>query len=488
MNKKITDLEPKALWMHFNDICQVPHPSKKEDRIRKFMADYGKKNGLETIVDKTGNVIIRKPATPGMEKRMGVILQGHMDMVPQANSGSAHDFEKDPIQPWIDDEWVRAKETTLGADNGMGVAAAMSILEAKNLVHGPVEVLITTDEETGMTGAQGLESGLLKGDILMNLDSEDEGELYVGCAGGIDAVASGAYTQEKLPAGYVGYTLSAKGMKGGHSGMDIILGRANANKVLFRFLYEISKKIDVKIATVQGGSLRNAIPREAFATVAVAEDKTSKFEKEVKTMNKIVKKEYALVEPTIEFFCEKAKAPAKVMDSKSQAQYVRAIYACPNGVERMSDSMAGLVETSDNLAVISIKNGKVSVAALVRSSVNTAKDDLAHKIAATFELVEGCTVKLSGSYPGWNPNMDSAILKVAQETYKKLYGKTPEIKAIHAGLECGLLGAKYPNWDMISFGPTIRSPHSPDERVHIASVDKFWKFLVEILKNIPEKN
>jgi dipeptidase D len=487
MNKKITELEPKALWAHFYDICQVPHPSKKEDKIRQFMVDFGKKTGLETIVDKIGNVIIRKPATPGMENRKGIVLQGHMDMVPQANSGSTHDFEKDPIKPWIDGEWMRATETTLGADNGMGVAAAMAILEAKDLVHGPIEALITTDEETGMTGAQGLEAGLLKGDILMNLDSEDEGELYVGCAGGIDAVATGKYDEEPVSKNYTGYALTAKGMKGGHSGMDIILGRANANKVLFRFLYEISKKMEVKIASVQGGSLRNAIPREAFATVAVPADKVAKFEKEVKTLEKIVKKEFAATEPTLEFFCEKAKTPAKVMNAKSQAQYVRAIYACPNGVERMSDSMAGLVETSDNLAVISIKNGKVSVAALVRSSVNSAKDDLAQKIAATFELVEGCTVKLSGSYPGWNPNMNSDILKTAQETYKKLYGKVPEIKAIHAGLECGLLGAKYPNWDMISLGPTIRSPHSPDERVNIPSVDKFWKFLVEILKNVPKK-
>ena len=485
MSTKITDLEPKALWAHFDAICQVPHPSKKEDKIRKFMVDFGKKAGLETIVDKVGNVIIRKPATPGMENRMGVVLQGHMDMVPQANSGSPHNFETDPIQPWIDGEWVRAKETTLGADNGMGVAAAMAILEAKNLAHGPIEALITTDEETGMTGAKGLEPGLLKGDILMNLDSEDEGELYVGCAGGIDAVATGRYVEEKLPAGYVGYTLSAKGMKGGHSGMDIILGRANANKVLFRFLYEITKKIDLKIASVKGGSLRNAIPREAFATVALPEEKVAKMKRELRTFEKIVKKEYALVEPTLEFSCQKAKKPAKVMDSNSQSQYIRAIYACPNGVERMSDSMEGLVETSDNLAVIKIKNGKVNVAALVRSSVDTAKDDLARKVAATFELVEGCTVKLSGSYPGWNPNMNSAILKVAQETYQKMYGKIPETKAIHAGLECGLLGAKYPNWDMISFGPTIRSPHSPDERVNIPTVDKFWKFLVEILKNIP---
>jgi dipeptidase D len=487
MSKKITELEPKALWAHFNDICQVPHPSKKEDKIRKFMVDFGKKAGLETIVDEVGNVIIRKPATPGMEKRMGVVLQGHMDMVPQANSGSPHDFEKDPIQPWIDGEWLRAKETTLGADNGMGIAAAMTILEAKNLVHGPIEALITTDEETGMTGAKGLKPELLKGDILINLDSEDEGELYVGCAGGIDVVATGKYTEEKLPAGYVGYNLSAKGMKGGHSGMDIVLGRANANKVLFRFFYDITKKMDMKIASVQGGSLRNAIPREAFATVAIPENKASEFEKEVQSLEKVVKNEYALVEPDLEFFCEKTKSPATVMDDKSQSQYIRAIYACPNGVERMSDSMAGLVETSDNMAVITIENGDVSVATLVRSSIDTAKDDLAYKIAATFELVEGCTVELSGSYPGWNPNMNSAILKVAQETYKKMYGKIPEVKAIHAGLECGLLGAKYPNWDMISFGPTIRSPHSPDERVHIASVDKFWKFLIEILKNIPEK-
>ena len=487
MSKEITNLEPKALWAHFHDICQVPHPSKKEDKIRKFFVDYGKKNGLETIVDKVGNVIIRKPATPGMEKRMGVVLQGHMDMVPQKNSDCTHDFEKDPIQPWIDGEWVRAKETTLGADNGMGVAAAMAILEAKNLVHGPIEALITTDEETGITGAQGLESGLLKGDILINLDSEEEGELCVGCAGGIDVVASGKYTEEKLSTGYVGYTLSAKGMKGGHSGLDIHLGRANANKVLFRFLYDISKKMDVKVASVQGGSLRNAIPREAFATVAVSEKESSKFEKEVKVMEKIVKNEYAFVEPTIEFFCEKTTVPAKVMGVKSQSQYVRAIYACPNGVERMSDSIAGLVETSDNLSVISIKNERVSVALLVRSSVDTAKEDLAQKIVAAFELVEGCSAKLSGSYPGWTPNMNSSIMKVGQETYKKLYGKTPEMKAAHAGLECGILGAKYPNWDMISFGPTICFPHSPDEKVHIASVEKFWKFLIEILKNIPEK-
>jgi dipeptidase D len=487
MSKKITELEPKALWGHFNDICQVPHPSKKEEKIRQFFVNFGKKNGLETIVDKPGNVIIRKPATSGMEKRMGVVLQGHMDMVPQANSGSTHNFETDPIETWIDGEWMRAKETTLGADNGMGVAAAMAILEAKDLVHGPIEALITTDEETGMTGAKGLESGLLKGDILINLDSEDEGELYVGCAGGIDAVATGTYKEENLPAGYVGYNLSAIGMKGGHSGMDIILGRANANKVLFRFFYETSSKTDLKIASVKGGSLRNAIPREAFATVAVPADKADLLEKEVKALEKILKSEYALVEPTLEFSCKKTETPAKVMDSKSQSQYICAIYACPNGVERMSDSMTGLVETSDNQAIVEIENGKISVACLVRSSVDTAKDDLAQKIKATFELVDGCTVELSGSYPGWNPNMNSAILKTAQETYQKLYGKIPEIKAIHAGLECGLLGAKYPNWDMISFGPTIRSPHSPDERVHVASVEKFWKFLVEILKNIPEK-
>ncbi|MDR0364627.1 MAG: aminoacyl-histidine dipeptidase [Bacteroidales bacterium] len=487
MSKEIKNLEPRALWGHFYDMCQTPHPSKKEDRIRKFLVDYGKKLGLETIVDETGNVIIRKPATKGMENKMGVILQGHMDMVPQANSDIKHNFETDPIEPYIDGEWVRAKGTTLGADNGMGVAAGMAILEAKDLIHGPIEVLITTDEETGMTGANGLKSGILHGDILINLDSEDEGELYVGCAGGLDATITGKYSEEKVPAGFIAYKISGKGMKGGHSGMDIILGRANANKVLFRFFYEALKKIDMRIADVQGGSLRNAIPREAFATVTVPESQAKAFESLIKKMEKIFRNEYALVEPSLEFFCEKTKMPEKVMNIAEQAKYVRAIYACPNDVERMSNAMLGLVETSDNLAIVNIKKGKVDAKILIRSSVDTAKQDLANKIASVFQLVEGCNIKFSGSYPGWNPNMDSAILKIAQATYKKLYKKTPEIKAIHAGLECGILGSKYPKWDMISFGPTIRSPHSPDERVNIPSVEKFWKFLTEILKDIPEK-
>lgn len=487
MSKEIKDLEPKALWGHFYDMSQVPRPSKKEEKIRKFMADYGKKLGLETIVDEIGNVIIRKPATKGMENRMGVILQGHMDMVPQANSDVKHDFETDPITTYIDGEWVKAKGTTLGADNGMGVAAGMAVLEAKDLVHGPIEVLITTDEETGMTGANGLKAGILKGDILMNLDSEDEGELYVGCAGGVDATIAEKYSEERTPNGFTGYKITGKGMKGGHSGMDIVLGRANANKVMFRFLYEACKKMDLRIASVQGGTLRNAIPREAFAVVAVPEEKAKAFETLVKKMEKIFKAEFALVEPTLEFFCEKAKTPEKVMEPIAQAKSVRAIYACPNGVERMSNAMEGLVETSDNLAIVEIKKGKFDAKILIRSSVDTAKQDLANKIASVFELIDGFSVKFSGAYPGWNPNMESPILKVAQETYKKLYGKIPEIKAIHAGLECGILGSKYPNWDMISFGPTIRSPHSPDERVNIASVEKFWKFLTEMLKDVPEK-
>lgn len=488
MSKEIINLEPKALWENFYDMTQVPRPSKKEDKIREFMANYGKKLGLETIVDEVGNVIIRKPATPGMENKKGVILQGHMDMVPQANSDSKHNFETDPIETYVDGEWVKAKGTTLGADNGMGVAAGMAVLAAKDLKHGPIEVLITTDEETGMTGANGLKPGVLKGDILMNLDSEDEGELYVGCAGGLDANIAGKYVEETLVPGYTGYKVSAKGMKGGHSGMDIALGRANANKVMFRFLYEAMKKLDIKISSLQGGSLRNAIPREAFATVAVPEAKTSAFEKLVKKMAQVFQAEYALVEPTLEFFCEHTTTPKKVMDADAQAKYIRAIYACPNDVERMSNAMEGLVETSDNLAIVNINKGAVDVKILIRSSVDTAKEDLANKIASVFELIEDCSIKFSGAYPGWNPNMESAILKVAQETYQKLYGTVPEIKAVHAGLECGILGAKYPNWDMISFGPTIRSPHSPDERVNIASVDKFWKFLVEILKNIPDKN
>ncbi len=486
MSKEILNLEPKAIWENFYALTQVPRPSKNEDAIQDYMVKFGEDLGLETIKDATGNIIIRKPATPGMEDRKGVILQGHLDMVPQKNADTAHDFDKDPIDAYIDGDWVTAKGTTLGADNGMGVAAAMAVLQSKDLAHGPVEALFTCDEETGMTGAFGLEPNVLKGDILLNMDSEDEGELYVGCAGGIDANISFKYEEEAMPAGYVACKLYMKGLKGGHSGMEIILGRGNSNKLLFRFLKYAAVNFDMKLVAVDGGSLRNAIPRESFAVVAVPEKHKDDFVAAMAKFEAIYKAELSAVEPDLEFFAEPVDLPAKAFTNDSQMKLINAIYACPNGVIRMSDDMPGLVETSTNLARVVSENGVVTIQALLRSSVNSAKEDLSEAIKATFELI-GADVVLEGEYPGWKPNMNSPILTAMQNVYNDKFGKIPEIKAIHAGLECGLLGAVYPNWDMISFGPTIRFPHSPDEKVKIDTVAKFWDFLVETLKNIPVK-
>lgn len=486
MSKEILSLEPKAIWENFYSLTQIPRPSKHEDAIQDFMMKFGQDLGLETIKDAAGNIIIKKPATKGMENRMGVVMQGHLDMVPQKNADTQHDFEKDPIHAMIDGEWVTAKGTTLGADNGMGVAAAMAVLQAKDIEHGPIEALFTSDEETGMTGAFGLQPGILNADILLNMDSEDEGELYVGCAGGIDANITLKYKEEKLEKGYLGYKLYMKGLKGGHSGMEIILGRGNSNKLLFRFLRYATQNFKLKLVSVDGGSLRNAIPRESFAVVAIPEKYNDKFLAAVAEFEATYKAELSAVEPDLAFFAEATDAPKKAFKKKNQKNLINAIYACPNGVIRMSDDMPGLVETSLNLARVVSENGVVTIQALLRSSVNSAKDDLGQMVASTFELA-GAKVKLEGEYPGWKPNMASPILKTMQEVYNNKYGKIPEIKAIHAGLECGLLGAVYPNWDMISFGPTIRYPHSPDEKVKINTVGKFWDFLVETLKNIPVK-
>ncbi|MFZ5941061.1 MAG: aminoacyl-histidine dipeptidase [Bacteroidota bacterium] len=482
----IKNLKPQEIWKNFDLLTQIPRPSKKEAAVIAFVKKFGEDLGLETIVDETGNVIIRKPATPGMEKRKGVVLQGHLDMVPQKNGDKVFDFEKDPIEAYVDGEWVTANGTTLGADNGIGVAAAMAVLESKTLKHGMIEALFTIDEETGMTGAFGLKPGLLKGDILMNLDSEDEGELYVGCAGGIDVSAYKEYKEESAPAGMKAYKVVAKGMKGGHSGMDIILGRANANKVLYRFLMQAESDFGIRIAETAGGDLRNAIPREAMATLLVPAEKTAAFETFVKGYEKIYRSEFSETEPDLVFFCEAAAMPAKVMNADDQRRVIRAVFACPNGVQRMSSSVSGLVETSNNLAVVKVKDGKFTAYNLTRSSVDSAKEATAWKIAAVFHLIDA-KVELTGDYPGWKPNMNSPVLKTMQNVYEKKFGKVPEIKAIHAGLECGLLGGVYPNLDMISFGPTIRFPHSPDEKVKIDTVMKFWDFLVSTLENVPEK-
>lgn len=486
MSKDILNLQPAALWKNFYELTQIPRPSKKEDKIQEFMVSFGKSLGLETIKDEVGNVIIRKPATPGMENRQGVILQGHLDMVPQKNSDTKHNFETDPIDARVDGEWVKANGTTLGADNGMGVAAAMAILQSKDIQHGPIEALFTCDEETGMTGAFGLKGGILHGDILMNLDSEDEGELYIGCAGGTNANVSLSYEESEVPNDVTAFKLSVTGLKGGHSGVDIHLGRGNSNKVLNRFMWEASMDLGLRLSSIDGGSLRNAIPRESFAVVTVPNSNIHQFHNAVKAFEGIVRKELSAVEPDMKVTAVETEMPAYLMDEKAQRALLFSVYGCPNGVIRMSNEMPGLVETSTNLAIVKSDKGNVNISCLLRSSVDSAKEDLEQMMQSVFELA-GAKVIFNGQYPGWKPNPDSVILKQMQNIYQKKYGKIPEIKAIHAGLECGLLGGVYKNWDMISFGPTIRYPHSPDEKVNIETVQKFYDFLVETLKQVPVK-
>jgi dipeptidase D len=482
----IAELQPKEVWKHFYALTQIPRPSKKEQKAAEYILQFGKKLGLKSVMDETGNVVISKPATKGMEKCKGIILQAHIDMVPQKNSDKKHDFAKDPIDTYVDGEWVKANGTTLGADNGIGVAAAMAVLESKTIEHGDLEVLITIDEETGMTGAKNLSPKALKGDILINLDSEDEGELYVGCAGGLDGTFTLKYKKEKTPADLLPMQLNITKFKGGHSGMDINLGRANANKVMFRLLKKLTKDVDARLASIEGGNMRNAIPREAVAVILIEKDKEKELKKIVTDFKKTITAEYSAVEPEFDITVKSAAKPDEIMDKKTQITLIDAVYACPHGVVRFSDSMAGLVETSNNLAIVKSENGTIQIKCLMRSSVATAKADLAEKMESTFRMA-GAKIEFTGEYSGWKPNVNSPILAAMQDTYKKLYKKVPEIKAIHAGLECGIFGGIYPKWDMISFGPTIRHPHSPDEKVNIASVDKFWKFLVATLKNAPKK-
>ncbi|HEY3369568.1 MAG TPA: aminoacyl-histidine dipeptidase [Prolixibacteraceae bacterium] len=488
MSNEITKLTPVEVWENFYQLTRIPRPSYHEEEVRKFIADFGKGLGLETIQDEAGNVIVRKPATAGMEKRKGVILQGHLDMVPQKNSDKDHDFTKDPIETVIDGEWVRANGTTLGSDNGIGVAAAMAVLASKDLAHGPIEALFTATEETGMDGANGIKPGILKGDILLNMDSEDEGELYVGCAGGEDASIQFKFTETPVPAESIAFRLNVTGLKGGHSGLDIALGRGNANKIFFRLLKETYKTCGVRLASINGGNLRNAIPREAFGVITVPYEKADKLVGQIAGLTSIIKRELTVTEPTLKIDLSKTEMPASLIDLKTQINLTHAIVACPNGAIRMSDSMPGLVETSTNLAIVISDNATktIDISCLMRSSVDSARAELGSRMDSVFTLA-GAEVTLKGGYPGWKPNMESPILKTMQQVYKSKFGRVPEIKAIHAGLECGILGGTYPNWDMISFGPTIRFPHSPDEKVNIESVGKFWDFLVETLKNIPAK-
>ena len=482
----IKDLEPKALWSNFYSLTRCPRPSKHEEAVRDFLVDWAKNKKIDCRVDKVGNVIMTKPATKGMENRCPVVLQAHMDMVPQARAGKVHDFLKDPIETKIVDDWVYACDTTLGADDGLGVAAIMAVFESKTIKHGPLEALITTDEETGMTGAFGLKAGELHGDYLLNLDSETEGELYVGCAGGIDAAISIPYATEKASKGMVAYKLTIGGLKGGHSGMEINTGRTNANKLLFRHLRWVAE-CGIRLISIEGGNMRNAIPRDAEAVLAMPKEHEECILAEFDKVAGWVKKELANVEPDFFMKYEKVRMNPTVIDEEGTQKIINLMMVAPNGVIRMSKDMEGLVETSLNLAIAkTTASKKFVVYALLRSSVDTAKGALAERLVCLAELAGGkCT--LSGAYPGWKPNMESALLKSMKQTYKKLYKKEPAVMAIHAGLECGLLGGKYPDMEMISFGPTLQSPHSPDERANIPSCVKFYDFLLASLEAIPVK-
>ncbi len=483
MNQEVRNLEPKALWNHFANLNAVPRPSKKEERVIQFMKDFGANLGLETIEDAVGNVIIRKPATAGMEDRSAVVMQSHLDMVHQKNSDTQFNFDTQGIEMYVEGDWVKANGTTLGADNGLGVATIMAVLASTEIAHPSLEALFTIDEETGMTGAMGLEGGLLKGDILLNLDTEEDDEIGVGCAGGVDVTANGTYTVRTAPTDAQAYTITVKGLQGGHSGMDIIKGLGNANKLMNRLLASVS---DIAmIAQVNGGSLRNAIPRESVAKVVVTTQNISTFVSAIEKTQFEIIEEFNLLESDLTIETEKITTPTMVMDPFDQAKFVKAVYAAHNGVFRMSPAIADLVETSNNIAKVTLENGAIKIECLTRSSVASSKDDMANTLKAVFELA-GYSVDCSGSYPGWAPNMDSPILKVLDALYEKMNGEKAHVAACHAGLECGILGQNYPAMDMISFGPTIKGAHSPDERASISSTQKYWKFVVEILKNIPK--
>lgn len=486
MSSEIRQLEPKALWNKFADLNAIPRPSKKEERIIKFMKEFGHNLGLETIEDEVGNVIIRKPATTGMEDRKPVVMQSHLDMVHQKNNDTQFDFDTQGIEMFVEGDWVKARGTTLGADNGLGVATIMAILESDTIAHPALEALFTIDEETGMTGAKGLKGGLLNGTILLNLDTEEDDEIGVGCAGGVDVTATRDYKEEETPEFKLGYTIVLKGLQGGHSGMQIHEGLGNANKLMNRLLFDGFEKYGLRISEIDGGSLRNAIPRESKALVVIDAVHEVVFESEIKDHVDIIKTEFKTMEPDLEISISKTETPEKIMDLGVQEGLTRALYAACNGVYRMSPDIKGLVEASNNIARVVVKDGRIKIGCLTRSSVESSKLDLANTLRATFELT-GCDVEFSGDYPGWAPNMDSAILKVMVPIYERLNnGEKPHVAACHAGLECGILGTNYPEMDMISFGPNIKGAHSPDERAQISSTQKYWEFVIEILKNIPK--
>lgn len=486
MTKEIRNIAPKTVWNHFSDLNAVPRPSKKEEKIIQFMVDFGSRLQLDTSVDKVGNVIIKKPASPGMEDRKTIVMQGHLDMVHQKNAETTFDFEKEGINMFVDGDWVKAKGTTLGADNGLGVAAIMAVLSSTTIEHPAIEALFTIDEETGMTGAMGLQPNVLKGEILLNLDTEEDDEIGIGCAGGIDITATKKYIQDPLPKNTTAFNITVNGLQGGHSGMDIIKGLGNANKIMNRLLFDGFTNYGLRIAKLNGGGLRNAIPRESFATIVVDKDSESSFLSNTKSLVENIKNEYASLEKELNIEIKATDSPAKVIDIDAQEKLIKAIYTTLNGVYRMSPDVEGLVETSNNIAKVAADNGNIQLLCLTRSSSESNKWDLANAIKSGFELAN-FNVLFSGTYPGWLPNKNSSILQVVENTYVSLFKEKPNVAACHAGLECGILGKNYPNMEMISFGPNIKGAHSPDERAQISSTQKFWKLLLEVLKNIPKK-
>jgi dipeptidase D len=486
----LSQLKPSSLWQLFEKICSIPHPSKHEQKISLWIQSWATELGLSVKEDAIGNLFIKKPATLGMEDRQGIILQAHMDMVPQKNSDTEHNFQTDPIRPYIisesDGDWVTAEGTTLGADNGVGLASALAVLASNDIAHGPIEVLVTIDEEAGMSGAFGLEAGWLDGDILINTDSEQEGEIYMGCAGGIDGSATFALTFDTVPTDFQAFNLSLSGLKGGHSGVDIHTGRANANKLLVRFLLDASNLFDLRLTELNGGSLRNAIPREANASFVIAKDQIEPLKAKLAHYISTIKANLDAIETNINMLLISPEDFDQCWGSVTQHNILRALNACPNGVIRMSDDIKGIVESSLNLGVIQTRGKKFNALVLIRSLHNDGRLETQRTVQSVFELA-GADIKFTGAYPGWKPDTDSAIMKTVRDTYAELFGKTPEVMVIHAGLECGLFKTAYPHWDMVSIGPTIKFPHSPDEKIEIAAVALYWQLLVAVLTKAPKK-
>lgn len=483
---EIKNLKPECVWKNFYSLTQVPHPSGHLEKIREFLMGFAKEIGVEAFVDKAGNIVMRKPATPGMENRKTVILQAHMDMVPQKDITSSHDFENDPIETYIDGEWVRAKGTTLGADNGLGVAAIMAVMEAKDLKHGPIEALITADEETGMFGANALPEGELEGEILLNLDTEQEGELIIGSAGGVDITATLEYKEVESDKNDVAVKISIKGLKGGHSGLEIGEGRGNANKMMARIVREAIADDDAQLASWHGGNMRNAIPRDAEVVLTLPKENVEDLKSLAADYKDTFNDEYKGIEENIEVIVEETELPANVLPQEIQDNLVDAIYAAHNGVWRYIPSIPNIVETSSNLAIVDIEGGKAAVKILARSSSETVKDEISTSLESCFNMA-GMKIEFSGAYGGWNPNTDSELIKAMRKTYKELFDEEPTVQVVHAGLECSIILSKYPGLDICSFGPTMLSPHTPTERAFWPSVPKFWTLLTKTLEVIPAK-